>query len=56
MESRRSAPHGRVFDIHDFAATATGSVLAPGDDAEDADGLLRLNFPGCRSRQTYLNT
>lgn len=27
---------GRVFDVHDFAATVVGGVLTPGDDAEDA--------------------
>ncbi|WP_114906706.1 NUDIX domain-containing protein [Ornithinimicrobium murale] len=27
---------GRVYEIHDFAATVTGGTLVPGDDAEDA--------------------
>ena len=27
---------GRMFEIHDFAATVTGGVLAAGDDADDA--------------------
>lgn len=27
---------GRVFEVHDFAATVTGGELAPGDDADDA--------------------
>lgn len=30
------AGDGRVFDVHDFAATVIGGVLTPGDDAEDA--------------------
>lgn len=27
---------GRMFEIHDFAATVTAGTLAPGDDADDA--------------------
>lgn len=27
---------GRVFEVHDFAATVTGGALRPGDDAADA--------------------
>lgn len=27
---------GRVYDVHDFAATVVGGVLTPGDDAADA--------------------
>lgn len=27
---------GRTYEIHDFAATVVGGVLAPGDDADDA--------------------
>lgn len=27
---------GRVFEVHDFAATVTGGTLRPGDDAADA--------------------
>jgi 8-oxo-dGTP diphosphatase len=27
---------GRVFEVHDFAATVVGGVLTPGDDAADA--------------------
>lgn len=27
---------GRVFEVHDFAATVTGGTLCPGDDAVDA--------------------
>lgn len=30
------AGDGRVFEVHDFAATVTGGELAPGDDADDA--------------------
>ncbi len=27
---------GRLYEIHDFAATVTGGVLLPGDDADEA--------------------
>ena len=30
------AGEGRVYEIHDFAATIIGGSLAPGDDADDA--------------------
>ena len=30
------AGDGRVFEIHDFAATAVGGTLVAGDDADDA--------------------
>lgn len=30
------AGDGRVFEVHDFAATVTGGALTPGDDAADA--------------------
>lgn len=30
------AGDGRVFEVHDFAATVIGGELTPGDDAEDA--------------------
>lgn len=30
------AGEGRVFEVHDFAATVTGGELASGDDADDA--------------------
>lgn len=30
------AGDGRVFEVHDFAATVTGGELTPGDDADDA--------------------
>ena len=33
---RRPAGDGDVFDIRDYAATVTGGVLQPGDDAADA--------------------
>lgn len=33
---RIPAPDGRVFELHDFAATVTGGTLRPGDDAADA--------------------
>jgi 8-oxo-dGTP diphosphatase len=33
---RISAGDGRVFEVHDFAATVTGGALAFGDDADDA--------------------
>ena len=33
---RRPAGDGREFDIRDYAATVTGGVLVPGDDADDA--------------------
>lgn len=33
---RVPADKGRVFEIHDFAATVTGGSLRPGDDADDA--------------------
>ena len=32
----RPAPGGAVFDIYDYAASASGGVLAAGDDAADA--------------------
>ena len=32
----RPAPGGAVFDIHDYAATVSGGLLAAGDDAADA--------------------
>ena len=32
----RPAPGGGIFDIHDYAATVSGGVLAAGDDAADA--------------------
>lgn len=31
-----AAGDGRVFEVHDFAATVTGGALQPGDDAADA--------------------
>jgi 8-oxo-dGTP diphosphatase len=27
---------GRIYEVHDFAATITGGTLVPGDDAADA--------------------
>lgn len=30
------AGDGRMFEVHDFAATVTGGELASGDDADDA--------------------
>lgn len=30
------AGEGRVFEVHDFAATVVGGELTPGDDADDA--------------------
>jgi 8-oxo-dGTP diphosphatase len=43
----RPAPGGVTYDISDYAATVTGGVLRPGDDAVDArwvtaDELRRL--------------
>jgi 8-oxo-dGTP diphosphatase len=35
-EVERPAPGGAVFDIHDYAATVSGGLLAAGDDAADA--------------------
>lgn len=35
-EVERPAPGGAIFDIHDYAATVSGGVLAAGDDAADA--------------------
>ena len=32
----RPGPGGAVFDIHDYAASVSGGLLAPGDDAADA--------------------
>jgi 8-oxo-dGTP diphosphatase len=32
----RPAPDGAVFDIHDYAASVSGGLLAAGDDAADA--------------------
>ena len=32
----RPAPGGAVFDIYDYAASVSGGLLAPGDDAADA--------------------
>jgi 8-oxo-dGTP diphosphatase len=32
-EVERPAPGGAVFDIHDYAATVSGGLLAAGDDA-----------------------
>ena len=32
----RPGPGGTVFDIHDYAATVSGGLLAAGDDAADA--------------------
>ena len=34
-EVERPAPGGKVFDIHDYAASVSGGVLAAGDDAAD---------------------
>jgi acetyl-CoA carboxylase carboxyl transferase subunit beta len=33
---RLPAGDGRIFEVHDFAATVNGGALAPGDDADDA--------------------
>ena len=35
-EVERPAPGEAVFDIHDYAATVSGGLLAAGDDAADA--------------------
>src|SRR5499427_9584533 len=35
-EVERPAPGGAIFDIHDYAATVSGGLLAAGDDAADA--------------------
>ena len=35
-EVERPAPGGAIFDIHDYAATVSGGMLAAGDDAADA--------------------
>ena len=32
----RPGPGGTVLDIHDYAATVSGGLLAAGDDAADA--------------------
>lgn len=32
---RRPAPGGAVFEIHDYAATASGGTLRAGDDAAE---------------------
>jgi ADP-ribose pyrophosphatase YjhB (NUDIX family) len=34
-EVERPAPDGAVFDIHDYAASVSGGLLAAGDDAAD---------------------
>ena len=34
-EVERPAPGGAIFDIHDYAATVSGGLLAAGDDAAD---------------------
>ena len=33
---RLPAGDGRIFEVHDFAATVNGGALASGDDADDA--------------------
>ena len=33
---QRPGPNGTVIDIRDYAATVTGGMLRPGDDAADA--------------------
>jgi ADP-ribose pyrophosphatase YjhB (NUDIX family) len=35
-EVERPGPGGTVFDIHDYAASVSGGLLAAGDDAADA--------------------
>ena len=35
-EVERPAPGGAIFDIHDYAATVSGGLLAAADDAADA--------------------
>jgi 8-oxo-dGTP diphosphatase len=35
-EVERPGPGGTIFDIHDYAATVSGGLLAAGDDAADA--------------------
>lgn len=38
------AGDGRVFEVHDFAATVTGGELSPGDDADDARWVTPAEF------------
>lgn len=40
------AGDGRKFEIHDFAATATGGHLKPGDDAVDARWVADSDLDG----------
>ena len=37
---------GRVYEIHDFAATVVGGVLVPGDDADDARWVTPAEIDG----------
>jgi ADP-ribose pyrophosphatase YjhB (NUDIX family) len=39
-EVERPAPGGAIFDIHDYAATVSGGLLAAGDDAADARWIV----------------
>lgn len=39
-----SADDGRIYEVHDFAATVTGGTLVPGDDAADARWVGRAEL------------
>lgn len=43
---RRPAAGGRVLDIRDYAATVTGGVLTPGDDAADVRWVNPVELSG----------
>lgn len=40
----RPAPGGAVFDIRDYAATATAGTLTAGDDADEARWVERAEM------------
>ncbi|MFI6833410.1 NUDIX hydrolase [Kribbella sp. NPDC050241] len=43
-EVERDGPKGRLYVIRDYAATAVGGTLTPGDDATDAKFVSRTEF------------
>jgi len=53
---RRPAGDGREFDIRDYAATVTGGVLVPGDDADDAAWAGQAELDGLPLTSGLLET
>ncbi|MEV0801771.1 NUDIX domain-containing protein [Kribbella sp. NPDC050281] len=43
-EVERDGPRGQLYVIRDYAATAVGGTLTPGDDATDAKFVSRTEF------------